>query len=38
VLEQNPYDVGVDGLRDITVWGTVFEGEVFAAEPSLVPA
>jgi predicted amidohydrolase YtcJ len=29
VLEADPYAVGVDGLKDIPVWGTVFEGEAF---------
>ena len=29
VLEEDPYAVGAKGLKDITVWGTVFEGEVF---------
>ena len=24
-----PYAVGVAGLKDIPVWGTVFEGEAF---------
>ena len=28
VLEQDPYEVGADGLKSIPVWGTVFEGEV----------
>ncbi len=28
VLEEDPYKVGVEGLRDIPIWGTVFEGEV----------
>lgn len=27
VLEADPYAVGVVGLRDIQVWGTVFEGK-----------
>lgn len=26
VLNKDPYEVGVDGLRDIKVWGVVFEG------------
>ena len=30
ILEQDPYDVGAEGLRDIPIWGTVFEGEKFA--------
>ncbi len=29
VLEQNPYQVDPDKLRDIRVWGTVFEGDVY---------
>jgi predicted amidohydrolase YtcJ len=28
VLEQNPFEVGEKGLKDIPIWGTVFEGEV----------
>lgn len=27
VLEQDPYEVGVENLKDIPVWGTIFEGE-----------
>lgn len=27
ILEADPYQVGVAGLKDIKVWGTVFEGE-----------
>jgi hypothetical protein len=27
VLEQDPYKVGAAKLKDIPVWGTVFEGE-----------
>ncbi len=26
VLDKSPYDVGVKGLRDLKVWGVVFEG------------
>jgi predicted amidohydrolase YtcJ len=26
VLEQDPYEVGAEGFRDIPIWGTVFEG------------
>ena len=29
VLEQDPHDVEPDAVKDIKVWGTVFEGEVF---------
>jgi predicted amidohydrolase YtcJ len=29
VLESDPYQVGPQGLRDIAIWGTVFEGELF---------
>jgi predicted amidohydrolase YtcJ len=28
VLESDPYEVGIDGLKDIAIWGTVFEGQV----------
>jgi predicted amidohydrolase YtcJ len=31
VLDQDPYVAGVKGLRDIKVWGTVFEGKPFKA-------
>ncbi len=33
ILEADPYDVGVEGLRDIPIWGTVFEGEKFPIVP-----
>lgn len=29
ILEADPYEVGAEGLRDIPIWGTVFEGEKF---------
>tara|TARA_R110002072_G_scaffold103600_3_gene227307 strand:+ start:31466 stop:33133 length:1668 start_codon:yes stop_codon:yes gene_type:complete len=29
VLDQDPYEVGAGGLRDITILATVFEGRVF---------
>jgi len=29
VLEQDPYEVGADELKDIPIWGTVFEGRLF---------
>ncbi len=29
ILEADPYEVGVEGLRDIPLWGTVFEGQKF---------
>jgi predicted amidohydrolase YtcJ len=28
VLEQDPYEIGIENLKDVEVWGTVFEGEV----------
>lgn len=31
VLEQDPYAAGAEKLRDIEVWGTVFEGKPFPA-------
>jgi predicted amidohydrolase YtcJ len=30
-LDKDPYAMGVKGLRDIKVWGTVFEGQVHPA-------
>ena len=27
VLEQDPFEVGAEGLKDIDIWGTVFGGE-----------
>ena len=29
ILEADPYTVGVESLRDIPIWGTVFEGRKF---------
>lgn len=34
VLDKDPYEVGVSGLRDIRFWGTVFEGKPFRAKPA----
>ncbi len=35
VLDQDPFAVGAKGLKDLSVWGTVFDGEVFpVAQPS----
>lgn len=31
VLEQDPYEIPVEELKDIPVWGTVFEGTPFQA-------
>jgi hypothetical protein len=28
VLEQDPFEAGAAGLKDIPIWGTVFEGQV----------
>ena len=28
ILEENPYEIPRDKLRDITIWGTVFEGTI----------
>jgi predicted amidohydrolase YtcJ len=28
VLESDPFEVGLDSLKDIAIWGTVFEGSV----------
>lgn len=40
VLEQNPYQVKPMALRDIPVWGTVFEGRLFpnTVKPGLASA
>lgn len=32
VVDRDPYEVGVAGLRDIKVWGTVYEGRPFKAK------
>jgi len=32
ILEQDPYEVGAEGLKDIPIWGVVFEGEVHPIE------
>ena len=32
VLEDDPYEVGAEGLKDIRVWGVVFEGVVRPVE------
>lgn len=32
VLAEDPYDVPVEKLRDISIWGTVFEGRPFESE------
>jgi predicted amidohydrolase YtcJ len=34
VLDKDPYEVGVKGLRAIKVWGTVFEGKAYPAKRS----
>lgn len=31
VLEEDPYEVGAFGLKDIPIWGVVFEGDVYPA-------
>jgi predicted amidohydrolase YtcJ len=28
VLESDPFDTGVDGLKDLRIWGTVMDGQV----------
>ena len=32
VLEQDPYQLPVEMLKDIPIWGTVFEGRVYPLE------
>ena len=31
VLDENPYSVEIDDVKDIKIWGTVFEGKVYPA-------
>tara|TARA_B100000745_G_scaffold157317_1_gene102997 strand:+ start:290 stop:658 length:369 start_codon:yes stop_codon:yes gene_type:complete len=31
VLDKNPYSVAIDDVKDIHIWGTVFEGTVYPA-------
>jgi hypothetical protein len=31
VLDENPYAVAPEKLKDIPVWGTVFEGKAYPA-------
>lgn len=31
VLDENPYSVAIDDVKDIKIWGTVFEGKVYPA-------
>ena len=33
VLEQDPYAVAPARIKDIPIWGTVFEGEVYPVAP-----
>jgi predicted amidohydrolase YtcJ len=33
VLEADPYEVGAEGLKDIPIWGVVFEGELHPVKP-----
>lgn len=33
IMDKNPYTVGAEKLRDIEIWGTVFEGRVFPINP-----
>ena len=36
VLEQDPYEVDVTSLKDIPIWGVVFEGIPYAANDQLI--
>ncbi|MEC8950463.1 MAG: amidohydrolase [Pseudomonadota bacterium] len=36
VLEQDPYEVDVTSLKDIPIWGVVFEGIPYAANDRLI--
>jgi predicted amidohydrolase YtcJ len=33
ILEQDPYEVPLDTLKDIPIWGTVFEGRLYPITP-----
>ena len=33
VLEQDPYDIPIEHLRNIPIWGTVFEGQPYPLQP-----
>jgi predicted amidohydrolase YtcJ len=33
VMDKDPYEVGVEGLRGIDIWGVVFEGRVVPSNP-----
>jgi predicted amidohydrolase YtcJ len=35
VLDENPYEVAPEKLKDVPVWGTVFEGRVFPVPAGL---
>lgn len=37
VLDQDPYAVGINGLRNINIWGTVFEGKPAKAVSTSAP-
>jgi predicted amidohydrolase YtcJ len=37
VLEQDPYAVAPEDLKDIPIWGTVFEGQLFPIHESAHP-
>jgi hypothetical protein len=32
ILEENPYEVEPDRIKDIGIWGTVFEGRIYPIE------
>ncbi|MED5563069.1 MAG: amidohydrolase [Gemmatimonadota bacterium] len=38
VLEEDPFAVSPDDVKDIEVWGTVFEGQVFPVLPIEAPS
>lgn len=38
ILEQDPYAVGIEELKDIPVWGVVYEGQKFEASSGGVAA
>ena len=36
ILKENPYQVDPDRLKDIEIWGTVFEGKEYPIKKELL--
>ena len=37
ILEENPYDVSSEAIKDIAIWGTVFEGSIHKLNADVSP-